>query len=399
MRTELGPEWRRLLKAAAAAMEREAGSFSISDADTAERHLIIGITGRHRRAAQRTLRLTVAELEAYVAAEFSVDLKALILSEFDVEVGAARQRRLERDASVRLLLADTDASSLSKLEWFGSWLDSLRANGTLAELARDGASLGPIIRLLESLPVDDEPMPVLAERMLGDTKALASGRSRGMLLRALAVWRGIEYPEDNESERELLEWAGIVSDDIASQVLVLNVPIAGGTVGEWMSSARGIPFRLTLQQLRREPFSITASTVRVVENPSIIRAAADALGSDCPPLVCTEGVPSAALYRLLASAGEARILWRADFDWAGIRIVKRGLDRFSNAEPWRMSAADYQSGAKGINLRGKRIETPWDQRLEELMDASGRAVMEESLLNQLLQDLRYNAAQTDLNEH
>jgi head-tail adaptor len=70
MGNELGPEWRRLLKAAAAAMEREARSFSVSDADTAERHLIIGITGRHRRAAQRTLRLTVEELEAYVASEF-----------------------------------------------------------------------------------------------------------------------------------------------------------------------------------------------------------------------------------------------------------------------------------------------------------------------------------------
>jgi uncharacterized protein (TIGR02679 family) len=116
-----------------------------------------------------------------------------------------------------------------------------------------------------------------------------------MLLRALAAWRGIEYPEDSESERELLEWAGIVSDDIASQFLVLNVPITGGIVGEWMRSARGIPFRISLQQLRREPFAVTASTVRVVENPSILRATADALGSDCPPMVCTEGVPSAAV--------------------------------------------------------------------------------------------------------
>lgn len=58
MGIEPGPQWRRLLKAAAAAMEREAASFSLSDPDTAERHLIIGITGRHRRAAQRRLRLS-----------------------------------------------------------------------------------------------------------------------------------------------------------------------------------------------------------------------------------------------------------------------------------------------------------------------------------------------------
>ncbi|GAB3230914.1 hypothetical protein GCM10027447_25660 [Glycomyces halotolerans] len=394
MKVEPGPEWRRLLKAAAAAMEREAASFSVSDPETAERHLIIGITGRHRRASQRTLRVSIAELETHVAAEFGVDLKALILAELGIEVGAARRRRLEREAGVGRLLAEAEDSSLSGSAWFGSWLQALRSNGTLAELTRDGESLAPVVRVLEALPVDDVPMPVLAERMLGDTKALASGRSRGMLLRALALWRGVDHPEDTASERELLEWAGIVSDDIASQALVLNMPITGGIVGEWMRSARGIPFRLTLQQLRREPLSVAAPTVRVVENPSILRAAADALGPDCPPMVCTEGVPSAAVYRLLGAASGARLLWRADFDWSGLRIVERGLARFPGSEPWRMSAADFQAGAKGVELRGKRVEASWDERLSELMDAAGRAVMEESLLEVLLQDLRLDTVRS-----
>lgn len=359
MGRDLGPAWQRLLKAAAAAMEREARSFSVSDPDTAERHLIIGITGRHRRAAQRTLRLTVEELEAYVAVEFGSDLKSLILAELGVEIGAARRGRLEREAGVARILGEAGASPLARLDWFARWLDSLRSNGVLSELARDGASLLPMIRVLESLPADDEPLPVLAERLLEDTKALASGRSRSMLLRALSLWRGIEHPGDAESERELLEWAGLVSDDIASQVLVLNVPVTGGVVGEWMRSARGIPFRLTLQQLRREPFAVDAPVVSIVENPSILRIAADAMGPDCPPLVCTEGVPSAAVYRLLGAATTARLRWRGDFDWAGLRIVKRGLERFANAEPWRMSAEEYRSGAKGIALRGSRIATPW----------------------------------------
>lgn len=388
MGTELGPEWRRLLKAAAAAMEREARSFSVSDPDTAERHLVIGITGRHRRAEQRTLRLTVEELEAYVAVEFGSDLKGLILTELGVQVGAARRRRLEREAGTARILDEARASPLARLDWFGRWLDSLRANGVLAELARDGASLEPMVRVLESLPAGDEPLPVLAERLLGDTKALSSGRSRSVLLRALSIWRGIEYPADAESERELLEWAGIVSDDIASQALVLNVPVTGGVMGEWMRSARGIPFRLTLQQLRREPFTVDAPVVRIVENPSILRAAADAMGPDCPPLVCTEGVPSAAVYRLLGAAIAARLLWRADFDWAGLRIVKRGLERYPNAEPWRMSTEDYQAAPKGIGLRGHRIDVPWDARLGAQMAADGRAVMEESLIGPLLQDLR-----------
>ncbi|WP_205327360.1 DUF2397 family protein [Glycomyces sp. YM15] len=92
--------------------------------------------------------------------------------------------------------------------------------------------------------------------------------------------------------------------------------------------------------------------------------------------------------RLLGAASTARLLRRADFDWAGLRIVKRGLERFANAEPWRMSAEDYRSGAKDIALRGSGVETPWDHRLGECMAAEGRAVMEESLIGLLLQDLR-----------
>nr|WP_277605605.1 DUF2399 domain-containing protein [Glycomyces sp. L485] len=369
-------------------MEREQRSFSISAPSTAERHLVSGITGSHRRASVKTLRVPVSVLRDYVREAFDVELAQLIRSELGVEIGAARRRRLERADGIERLLSEAGASPLARFDWFAVWLESLRANGTLAALAADGESLGPVVRMLEALPAEDEPLPVLSERLLGDTKALASGRRRTMLLRALAAWRDIDHPEDAEAERELLEWGGIVSDDIASQVLVLNVPVEGGVVGEWMRSAGGVPFRLTLQQLRIEPFTVAAPVVRVVENPSILRAAADALGADCPPLVCTEGVPSAALYRLLEAADGTRVLWRADFDWTGVRIVRRGLERFGNAEPWRMSAADYRKGAPGIALRGKRTEAPWDQGLSDLMDTAGRAVMEESLLATLLGDLR-----------
>lgn len=263
----------------------------------------------------------------------------------------------------------------------------MRSNGTLAALADAGGSLQPIVQVLESLPADNEPLPVLNERLLGDTKALATGRKRTLLLRALSLWRDVDYPDAAEIERELLEWAGIVSDDMASQVLVLNLPIHGGVTAEWMRSARGIPFRLTLHQLRLQRFTVTAPIVWVVENPSILRAAANTLGSDCPPLVCTEGIPSAALYRLLGAASNSTVRWRADFDWTGLRIVQRGLGRFTNAEPWRMATTDYRSGALGIPLRGNQVSASWDQHLAPIMAETGRAVMEESLLPTLLDDL------------
>ncbi|WP_158299914.1 TIGR02679 family protein [Glycomyces paridis] len=386
--SELGPEWQRILKAAAAAMERESATFSISEPGTAERHLISGITGKHRLAAAKTIRLPIADLDSYVQLAFAKNLTALILSELGIEIGAARRRRAERAAAIDRITADATGSRLAEFEWFHAWLTALRANGVLAELADSSTGLGALIAVLEALPAADEPLPVISERLLGDTKALASGRARTMLLRALAAWREVEYPVDSESERELLEWTGIVSDDIASQVLVLNLPIEGGPVGDWMRAARGIPFRLTLQQLRREPVTVAAPVIHVVENPSIVRAATDALGADCPPLVCSEGVPSAALYRLLGAAPGARIRWRADFDWTGLRIVRRGLERFPNAEPWRMFTTDYRTGTPGIALRGNPTEAPWDPALSPAMETQGTAVMEESLLPALLNDLR-----------
>jgi hypothetical protein len=90
-----------------------------------------------------------------------------------------------------------------------------------------------IVRLLDAVPAADEPMPVFADRVIHDTKALAEGPLRGLVLRALAAWQDVPVPADTEQERALWESAGVVADDLASQVLVLNVPASAGC------SARG----------------------------------------------------------------------------------------------------------------------------------------------------------------
>jgi uncharacterized protein (TIGR02679 family) len=109
------------------------------------------------------------------------------------------------------------------------------------------------------------------------------------------------------------------------------------------------------------------------------------------PLICTEGVPSAACNRLLRTVADsgARIRWRGDFDWTGLRITATALDRYA-AEPWRMSAADYETAlAAGDSepLRGTPGSSPWDPGLAARMRQTGRAVMEERLIPLLLEDL------------
>jgi uncharacterized protein (TIGR02679 family) len=232
-------------------------------------------------------------------------------------------------------------------------------------------------------------MPVFAERILGDTKAFHDAALRGLVLRALARRTGVDNATTAEQERALWESVGVVPDDLASQVLVLNIPATGGVVASWLSSgaAVGLPMRITLHQLRHGPLEVTAGEIFVTENPAVLRAASG-LGAAAPPVVCTEGIASAAVHRLLGCAPRARLWWRNDFDWPGIRMTAAALARYPNARPWRMSTSDYDHASRqGPPLRGSPAPTPWEPELAEAMRQADRAVMEERLITTLLADL------------
>lgn len=228
--------------------------------------------------------------------------------------------------------------------------------------------------------------------MLHDPKALSDGMLRGLVLRALAAWQGLDAPAGAEQERLLWESVGVVPDDLASQVLVLGVPATGGLVGSWLTqaAAAGVPMRVTLQQLRLAALTLDCGEMFVCENPAVLRAAADTHGAATRPLVCTEGVPSAAVHALVRAAPTGTVIrWRNDFDWTGVRVTAAALARHPGAVPWRMTAADYRAAAgEGPPLAGAPVATPWDPALSDAMREAGRAVMEERLLDWLLTDLR-----------
>ncbi len=233
-----------------------------------------------------------------------------------------------------------------------------------------------------------KPLPALAERVLGDTKALVDGFVPGLVLRALGLWHGAGPPAGAEQQRALWELAGVVPDDLASQVLVLAVPATGGIVGDWLTAAATarVPFRVTLHQLRLAPLVLDDDELFVCENPAVLRAAAS---RPSRPLVCTEGASSAAVHTLLRAARPGtRIHWRNDFDWTGVRLTAAALARYPGAVPWRMNATDYVGEARyGVPLIGAPANTPWDPELAGAMREHGRAVMEERLLDALLDDL------------
>jgi hypothetical protein len=290
---------------------------------------------------------------------------------------------LRQDGTLTRLATQDDAGVLGQAVRVLEFLDGRPAGGGLAGDARARAGparVGPIA------------LPALAAQITGDTKALNHGTGLGTLvLRALALQAGIARPGSAAERRELWDRAGVLVDDLASRVLVLNLPAEGEGLGEWLAGAAryGTPFQVTLHQLATHPVKISCPRIFVCENPAVLRRACEELGAACPPLVCTEGRPSTAFHRLvgLAVAAGTELWYHGDFDWPGVAIAADVISRYGG-RPWRMGASDYLSAAsEGIRLRGEPVNAPWDPELLEAMSVTGYAVYEETLGDQLLADL------------
>jgi uncharacterized protein (TIGR02679 family) len=399
-----GPEYRRLLAAARRSLERTggdlAGAVSLSRPTDAERRAAIGITGQYRDTSTARITVRLADLDHAVREGTGRGLPEL-LAELG---GTLRNRPAERGALAAARETAIVAARASSLHpscgWYRNWLAEIAADGSLTKLINQGEHerLAQAVLVLEHLagragaPV---LLPALAAELTGDTKALNHGTILSTLvLRALASKSGAGRPTAAEDRRDLWEASNVVVDDLASRVLVLNVPAAGTGLGEWLTGAArlGVPFYVTLHQLMTLPLTLSGALVQACENPAVLRRAAAELGADSAPLICTEGRPSTAFHQLanaiVSSGGELR--YHGDFDWPGLAIAGSVIRRHG-ARPWRMTAADYAAGVRAdtehVPLSGPPQPTPWDPGLGTVMTATGRVVYEESVADSLIADL------------
>jgi uncharacterized protein (TIGR02679 family) len=404
-----GPEYWRLLASARRSLERTggllAGRISVPQPDDAERKAIIGITGVHQPIGIKRLTVSLTDLDGAVRRATGLGLAAML-----AELGGSLRDRPAEAASLaqaraKLLRLAEDSQLHELCEWYRTWLNELVADGTLTRLSRDAPpdrepELAQAIRVLEYLagrPDESGPiaLPALAAQLTGDTKSLNHGTTLATLvLRALAGRARVGRPADAGQRREVWDLADVIVDDLASRVLVLNVTADGPGLATWLTDAAryGTPFQVTLHQLATFPLNISHPVIFVCENPAVLRRACEELGTRCPPLVCTEGRPSTAFRRLarMAAAGGAELRYHGDFDWPGVAMTADMIVRHQ-ATPWLMSAADYLTGAAGQRLQalsGPPVATPWDPGLAAAMRATGRAVYEETVADQLLISLR-----------
>jgi uncharacterized protein (TIGR02679 family) len=321
---------------------------------------------------------------------------------------AARDaRRAERE---QVWAAADDALRAAQLDgapWAEPWLSDIRRGGTLARLGPERATrlMTQAVAVLTRLLSDQDGSRAqhgrgeLAERVTGTAHGLDDDTLLAkVVLRALARTRDQEPPRDARARRELWEAAGIATDRVSSTVLTYGLAPLGG---DWSArllrerTREGAETHLTMRDLRRMQWRLPPGTeVFVCENPRIVEAAADA---GCQrPLACTSGNPGTTVLTLLdalADAG-ARLAYRGDFDWPGIVMANRMIDRYA-ARPWRLSAGDYDEHVAAARDRGTPLQplagppvgATWDPELTPAMLALGLAIQEESALELILTDL------------
>lgn len=276
------------------------------------------------------------------------------------------------------------------------WAEATRRSGVLGgAVERTRAELDRVLRVVSALPATGEPLPVLADRLLGDPHALDDGsRCSGSVLRALAVLYGIDPPEDAGARRELWQRAGVVADELSPVVLTTGLSLPGSGIGAVVLRAcadAGEVAALTLAQVRTLVPGAVPDRVWVFENPSVLAVASRRFGRECHPIVCTSGWPNSAvttLLQLLADSG-AELAYHGDLDGEGVRIAAHVRAR-TGAVPWRMTGADYLAALhedRDGPPVGRVTPAPWAPELAPLMAERGTAVTEERVADLLLDEI------------
>lgn len=272
-----------------------------------------------------------------------------------------------------------------------SWAEAVRRSGiTRGSVSQTRQEIDRVLRVLAELPASGEPLPLLADRVLGDTHALDDGtRCGGLVLRGLASVYDAQVPENAQQRRALWERAGVADDELSTVVLAAGIRLADDDLPSSIlrvCTEAGQAAALTLSQLRAGDFASTPpGDVWVFENPSVLAMALARFGRRCPPIVITSGWPNSAAILLLQrlAGGGSRLHYHGDFDGEGLRIAAAVAAR-TGAEPWHMTSADYLAAVSEGPPVGRVSEAPWDADLASHLSRTGVTVAEERVAAGLL---------------
>lgn len=380
---------------AARGAETERGTLRVA-LSTEQRRELARLLGTPWELTDRAVRLQ--DLAAALA-EHRLSVRGLVEGIDDQPLVNLRQRRADERASAKTASERERATVVELLEGAGvrhsaiaSWLSDpglpKAGSGELLALARQVAVVwcqlpeaGRSISLAQlAASIGSHDAHALDyDRLLGRAVArlVAAERRMPRPLRAGRDWR--------------LAWAraGVKCDGVSSRVLVLNLPLEGEAPAvRWCAATAGEPVWLTLRSITGSWTAPSAATIFVCENVTVLEAAADRLGANCPPMVCTDGNPTNVALDLIAGLANAgcAIKVRADFDAVGLNITDQVRSAAPAATGWRYDAATYVAHL-GLGVEPEASGGDHLEQLRALLCKHGVVVHEEAILDQLMADL------------
>ena len=378
-------------------------TLTLNNLSTDEQQALADLLGMDRLPGQ-TMRLSVKRL-----------CKACRVDNTDPFYGLAEQvagpivnRKLEREQQQRIKteLWQWLTGKLATLAYAHSaqidqWIEEQRSNG-ISYQRRDEFKnrCKKMLAVLQRLPANGVSLPILAADVLGDPHALDANTALGRL--CIDAYCALnELPRDNDSYRlrRQWEWAGVALDGVSSTVLVLGLRNnTNSNHSEWLQyvTDQHEPVVLTYRQISKWPAAALKACQHavVLENPSLIEAAADAEVSNVP-IICSAGQPTLAVQTLVRQlcASYGTVLQHADFDVSGLHIT-RWFRQHTGTTPWKMNQRHYLDAIQNLGTPSTLLEqqgipaTPWDPALSESMQRHGIYISEEQVREDLLNGIQ-----------
>jgi len=303
------------------------------------------------------------------------------------------------------------------------WLFARYKNASTDEQARQLATIGYIVALLNQLPdpASPERLALFAQRTSGDPHSLDPGRPAGRLfLQALSDLAGENSAlpgQGRVQELHLYQSVGLLVDTISSNVAAFHLARATNIDGspDPLIAAAGARILLLplCQLLQWQAISSATSDIYVMENPQVFEEVIASLPhlqdgnstdiTQCqvlpPTIICTSGWPSVAaltLLDLLLSTTPANHLhYSGDFDVKGLQIAAYLMERYpGRCFPWHIDAEAYALAmqADGIPARQRELEILATlpavfSSLVKTMQAQGKWAYQEGIAQLLITDV------------
>lgn len=253
------------------------------------------------------------------------------------------------------------------------------------------------------------PLAVLAARTTGNPHYFDRGQNAALLLlHGVCVWEDRELPRDAPGVQRVYRDAGIITDEVASTVVVRQLHLwKKGRQYEVLEALNRVkePGILSLANLAdAEKAWAEGGRAYVVENEMVFSYLEKHFQVAPVTLLCTSGQPSCAAQRLikLLCENNIEIYYSGDMDPEGLGIADRLWRKYpQNIHIWRMDGQDYLDGLSEETIEAWRLNKMQGIENDELKETAarirkvGRAAYQENILEKLVQDISGAVSQTE----